>query len=183
MAGHKTTGGLMRILAVAVFVAACSTFAIAQQPAATPPTTEKPAQPAPVQVPADRASYMSAADLAAALAKVPTDRPSSNVTVFRHNGFNVNIEQRNPVAQGASTHEASAELFHILDGSAVMVTGGTIPNATRNGTNLQGKTIEGGTRQPLAKGDWLIIPAGVPHQFADIKGHITIMSLYLPNPK
>ena len=173
----------MRILATAGFVAMLSGSVFAQQPATTPPATAKPAQPAPVQIPTDRASYMSAADLAAALAKVPTDRPSSNVTVFRHNGFNVNIEQRNPVTQGASAHETQAELFYILDGSAVMLSGGTIPNATKNGTNLQGKTIEGGTRHPLAKGDWLIIPSGVPHQFVDIKGNITIMSLYLPNPK
>jgi len=51
------------------------------------------------------------------------------------------------------------------------------------GTNLQGKTIEGGTRQQLSKGDWVIVPSGVPHQFADIKGNLTIMSLYLPNVK
>ncbi len=71
----------------------------------------------------------------------------------------------------------------MLDGTGVMVTGGTIPNATRNGTNLQGKTIEGGTRQPLSKGDWLLVPSGVPHQFVDIKGNLTIMSLYLPHQK
>ena len=178
----------MRILAATGFVAVLSASVLAQQPATAQPATgqtatAKPAQPAPAQVPTDRASYMSAAELAAAIAKVPTDRPSSNVTVFRHNGFNVNIEQRNPVPQGASAHETQAELFYILDGSAVMLSGGTIPNATKNGTNLQGKTIEGGTRHPLAKGDWLIIPSGVPHQFVDIKGNITIMSLYLPNPK
>jgi hypothetical protein len=28
------------------------------------------------------------------------------------------------------------ELFHVLDGSGVIVTGGTIPSATKNGTNL-----------------------------------------------
>lgn len=97
--------------------------------------------------------------------------------------YNVNVEKRNPVAQGASAHDAVAELFHVLDGTGVMVTGGTIPNATRNGTNLQGKTIEGGTRQPLSKGDWLLVPSGVPHQFVDIKGNLTIMSLYLPHQK
>jgi mannose-6-phosphate isomerase-like protein (cupin superfamily) len=178
----------MRIIAAAGFVAVLSTSVFAQQPAAPQPAAGKPAtakpdQPPPAQVPTDRASFMSAADLAATLAKIPTDRPSSTTTVFRHQGFNVNIEQRNPVAQGASTHEDRAELFYILDGSAVMLSGGTIPNATRNGANLQGKTIEGGVRQPLAKGDWLIVPSGIPHQFVDIKGNITIMSLYLPNPK
>lgn len=140
-------------------------------------------QPANPEAPADRASYMSAADLAAAIANVPADRPSSNVRVFSLGPYNVNVEKRNPVAQGASAHEVVAELFHVLDGTGVIVTGGSIPNATKNGTNLQGKTIEGGTRQQLSKGDWVLVPSGVPHQFADIKGNLTIMSLYLPNSK
>ena len=140
-------------------------------------------QPANPQAPADRASYMSAADLAAAIAKVPTDRPSSNVRVFSFGPYNVNVEKRNPVPQGASSHDVVAELFHVLDGSGVIVTGGTIPNGTKSGTNFQGKTIEGGTRQTLSRGDWVLVPPGVPHQFVDIKGSLTIMSLYLPNAK
>lgn len=157
----------MRILAAAGVLALLSSSAFAQQPANP-------------QVPTDKASYMSAADLAAAIAKGPTDRPNSTTRIFSLAPYNVNVEKRQPVAQGASAHDATAELFHVLEGSGVMVTGGTIPNATRNGTNLQGKTIEGGTRQVLNKGDWLIVPVGVPHQFVDIKGSLTIMSLHLP---
>lgn len=159
----------MRILAAAGVLALLSGSAFAQQPANP-------------QVPTDKASYMSAADLAAAIAKGPTDRPNSTTRIFSLAPYNVNVEKRQPVAQGASAHDATAELFHVLEGSGVMVTGGTIPNATRNGTNLQGKTIEGGTHQALNKGDWLIVPVGVPHQFVDIKGNLTIMSLHLPKP-
>lgn len=160
----------MRVLTILSVLGLLSGTAIAQQPANP-------------QTPTDRASFMSAADLAAALSKLPTDRPSGSTRVFSLGAYNVNVERRQPVAQGASLHEAAAELFHVLDGSAVMLTGGTMPNATRNGTNLAGKTIEGGTRQPLNKGDWFVVPSGVPHQFVDVKGNITIMSLYLPNPK
>jgi mannose-6-phosphate isomerase-like protein (cupin superfamily) len=160
----------MRI-SVLVYALVLSTVSAFAQQAANP------------QAPADKASYLSAADLAAAIAKVPTDRPSSNVRVFSFGPYNVNVEKRNPVAQGASSHDAVAELFHVLDGSGVIVTGGTIPNGSQNGTNFQGKTIEGGTRQTLSKGDWLLVPSGVPHQFTDIKGNLTIMSLYLPNQK
>lgn len=140
-------------------------------------------QQAPPPTPTDRASHMSSADITKALAKIPSDRPSSNMRVFSLGPYNVNIERRQPVAQGASAHDAVAELFYIVDGSATLLTGGTIPNATRSGTNLQGKTIEGGVAQKFNKGDWLIVPSGVPHQFVDIKAPVTIMSLYLPNPK
>lgn len=52
---------------------------------------------------------------------------------------------------------------------------------TRNGANVTGKSIDGGTRQKLAKGDFLIVPAGVPHQFTDISpAGISLMQLYLP---
>ena len=161
----------MRLFAAALGVLLLSGSAFAQGAPANP------------QAPLDKASYMSAADLAAAIAKVPADRPSSNVRVFSLGPYNVNVEKRNPVAQGAASHDAVAELFHVLDGSGVIVTGGTIPNGTKNGTNLQGKTIDGGTRQLLSKGDWVLVPSGVPHQFVDIKGNLTIMSLYLPNQK
>ena len=34
----------------------------------------------------------------------------------------------------------------------------------------RGETIEGGTAQPLAKGDVLVVPNGVPHQFTEVRG-------------
>ena len=35
----------------------------------------------------------------------------------------------------------------------------------------------------IGKGDWLMVPSGVNHQFVDIKSPITILSLHLPNAK
>ncbi len=137
-------------------------------------------QPANPQAPADRASYMSAADVAAAMAKGGSPR-STNVRVFSFGPYNVNVEKRNPSPQGASLHEAVAELFHVIDGSGIIITGGTIPDGKKNGSNVSGRTIAGGTRQTLNKGDWVLVPSGVPHEFVDIDGSLTLMSLYLPN--
>lgn len=128
-----------------------------------------------------KASVFSAADLAAALAKLPTDRPSASVRVFSLAPYNVNVERRLPRAQGASLHEAQAELFYVIEGSATLLTGGTLVSQTRNGTNLSGTGIEGGVRQAFGKGDFLIVPAGVAHQFVDIQAPVQLMSIYLPN--
>ena len=117
----------------------------------------------------------------AALAKLPTDRPSSAARVFSLAPYNVNVERRMPQPQGASLHEAQAELFYVVEGSATMVTGGKLVGEKRNGTNLQGTGIENGTRHPLNKGDFLIVPSGVPHQFVDITAPVQVMSIYLPN--
>ena len=56
--------------------------------------------------PTDRtkASYMSAQEVADAIAKLPKDRANSSVRVFTLPPYNVNIEHRQPMAQGASVH-------------------------------------------------------------------------------
>jgi mannose-6-phosphate isomerase-like protein (cupin superfamily) len=159
----------MRILLLAAATLAFTTVASAQAPASPPPTDRT------------KATHFSSADLQAALAKLPTDRPSSAARVFSLAPYNVNVERRMPQPQGASLHEAQAELFYVVDGSATMVTGGKLVGEKRNGTNLQGTGIENGTRHPLNKGDFLIVPSGVPHQFVDITAPVQVMSIYLPN--
>jgi mannose-6-phosphate isomerase-like protein (cupin superfamily) len=119
---------------------------------------------------------MSAAELADAIAKLPTDRANATVRVFTLAPYNVSIEHRLAMPQSPSVHPDEAELFYVVDGSATMVTGGKI-------VGEPGKSIEGGVSQKFAKGDWLIVPSGVNHQFVDIKSPVTIMSLHLPNAK
>ena len=135
----------------------------------------------PAQTDRTKASHMMAADLSAALAKLPTDRPVSSVRVFTLAPYAVNVERRLAQPQGASLHEAQAELFYIIDGSATLLTGGKLVGETRNGTNLSGKAIEGGTAQKFNKGDFLVVPSGVAHQIIDIQSPVVLMSLYLPN--
>jgi len=163
----------MRVFAaVSVFIV-LSGSAAAQQPTAPGPT------------PTDRtkASHMTAAELNAALAKLPTDRAAGSVRVFTLAPYAVNVERRMPVAQSASVHEAQAELFYVVDGSATLLTGGTLVGGTRNGSNMQGRSIEGGTPQKFSKGDFLIVPSGVAHQFIDIQSPVVVMSLYLADAK
>jgi mannose-6-phosphate isomerase-like protein (cupin superfamily) len=152
----------------ALFLFTCGVSA--QPPGAQPPQTDR-----------TKASQMTAADLHAALAKLPSDRPSSSVRVFSLAPYNVNVERRLPMPQGASLHEAQAELFYVVEGSATLLTGGKLVGETRNGTNLSGKAIEGGTAQKFSKGDFLLVPSGVAHQFVDIQSQVLLMSLYLPN--
>ena len=61
--------------------------------------------------------------------------------------------------------------------------GGKLVGETRNGTNLSGKSIEGGTAQKFGKGDFLIVPSGVAHQFVDVQSPVVVMSMYLPDAK
>lgn len=144
-------------------------------------SVESLAQTAPAPTDRSKASVFSAAELAAALARLSADRPASSVRVFTLAPYNVNVERRLPRPQGASLHEAQAELFYVIEGSATLLTGGTLTSPTRNGTNLSGPGIEGGVSQSFGKGDFLLVPSGIPHQFIDIKTPVHLMSIYLPN--
>lgn len=155
----------MRVFATAVSVCiVLSTPGFAQRGTPPPPTDRT------------KASYMSAAEVSAAIAKLPTDRANSSVRVFTLAPYTVNIEHRQPMAQSPSVHADEGELFYVVDGSATMLTGGKL-------VGEPAKTIEGGVPQKFAKGDWIMVPSGVPHQFIDIKSPITILSLHLPNAK
>jgi mannose-6-phosphate isomerase-like protein (cupin superfamily) len=140
---------------------------------------------APANPPTDRtkATHFRAADLQAALARLPADRPAASVRVFTLDPYNVAVEQRQPRTQGAAAHADRAELFFVIDGSGTLLTGGTIADGKASGVNTQGTTISGGTRIEFAKGDFIMVPSGVPHQFVDLKAPVQVMSLYLPNTR
>jgi mannose-6-phosphate isomerase-like protein (cupin superfamily) len=66
---------------------------------------------------------------------------------------------------GVEVHAHFSDIFVITDGHATLITGGTVVDATTNANGeTHGTSIQNGTTQPLAKGDVVHIPAGVPHQ-------------------
>jgi mannose-6-phosphate isomerase-like protein (cupin superfamily) len=130
--------------------------------------------------------YMSAPGAAAAVAATAAKQgtsPNAATRVFQLLPYTVQIEHRNPVAQSAAVHDKDAELFYVIDGSATLVTGGTLVDPVRNGDNLTGTAIVGGTSQKMSKGDFMLIPQGVPHWITNIQGSFTPMTLHLPMTK
>ena len=70
-------------------------------------------------------------------------------------------------------HDKETDTIYVLDGSATIVTGGTMigGNVTAPGQH-RGTDINGGQAQPLVKGDVIVIPAGVPHWFKEVPSTI-----------
>ena len=66
-------------------------------------------------------------------------------------------------------HDKETDTIYVLDGSATIVTGGTMigGNVTAPGQH-RGTDINGGQSQHLMKGDVIVIPAGVPHWFKEV---------------
>jgi mannose-6-phosphate isomerase-like protein (cupin superfamily) len=159
---------IMRNFALAVSLTLASGFALAQQAAAPPP--EK--------------LFSSAADVQALIAKAKAERkenaPLVTQRILTLAPYNANLEYRAAVGP-AAVHESEAEMFYVIDGSATLVTGGKLADEKRtNAENLSGTGITGGSARPVAKGDFVIVPQGVPHWFSPINGTIILMSVHVP---
>jgi mannose-6-phosphate isomerase-like protein (cupin superfamily) len=138
----------------------------------------------PAAAPASR-TMVSAADVAALIAKARVDRKEGQAllaqSMIQLAPYNVSLEYRAAVAN-AAVHETEAELFYVVDGSAMLVTGGKLKEEKRtNAANLSGSGIEGGVSRHVAKGDFIMVPEGTPHWFSAIDGTVVLMSLHLPH--
>lgn len=127
------------------------------------------------------ASALTASEVAAMIAKSPADRNALGQRMLQVGTYSVNMEHR-VMGQAASVHEKEAELFYVIEGSGTMVTGGKLVEEKRtNATNLSGTSIEGGVTRTISKGDWVLVPEGVPHQIPAVQGGaVTVMTLHLP---
>jgi len=85
-----------------------------------------------------------------------------------------------------TVHRGQAELIHVIQGSATLVTGGKLTGIlpSRPGaTTDSGTGIEGATPQKLTAGDYVVVPADTAHQFQDVQGEFIIMSVHMFMPE
>jgi glc operon protein GlcG len=66
-------------------------------------------------------------------------------------------------------HQHVADIMHVVQGRATVVTGGQMVDQRPVGPGeVRARAVEGGTSHDLAEGDVLVVPAGVPHQFVAV---------------
>jgi mannose-6-phosphate isomerase-like protein (cupin superfamily) len=90
----------------------------------------------------------------------------------------------------AEVHDASDDVFYVLEGSAELTLGGTLENP-REATPGEWKSskIIGGQTFTIKKGDLIVVPRGTPHQRINTKGKtfslilIKIFAVPLPAKK
>ena len=93
----------------------------------------------------------------------------------------INLIERTPQHAGillrrtkpgkAEVHTTEADVWYVIDGGCVLVTGGTVINGKQESVGqIRGTGISGGTEYKLGKGDFIRIPAGVPHWIKNIEG-------------
>jgi len=82
-------------------------------------------------------------------------------------------------AGGAIEHSQITEIYHIMEGSTTLVTGGSIENPREsppegmvvkvlNGPSTGGGTVQNGVSRKVGPGDVVIIPPNTPHWFSEI---------------
>jgi uncharacterized protein GlcG (DUF336 family)/mannose-6-phosphate isomerase-like protein (cupin superfamily) len=73
----------------------------------------------------------------------------------------------------AEVHTRDTDIIYMLEGTATLVTGGTvIDGKDTESEEIRGKEVKGGEMRQIAKGDVIIVPNGVPHWFKEVKGPI-----------
>jgi mannose-6-phosphate isomerase-like protein (cupin superfamily) len=72
--------------------------------------------------------------------------------------------EKNTVAANAEVHDASDDVYYVLDGSATLILGGTLdtPKEVEPG-EWRGPKVIGGQKVEITKGDLIVVPRGTPH--------------------
>lgn len=73
----------------------------------------------------------------------------------------------------AELHAKDTDIIYVLEGSFTLVTGGTAVDAkTTAPDEMRGPSINGGETREMKPGDVIIVPAGTPHWFKEVKGPV-----------
>jgi len=119
---------------------------------------------APMMKATNDAIFIDASHVTAAFAK---GRP-----LLETAGYKVHASRRIEPGQ-AEIHTLDTDVIYVVDGSATLVTGGKAVDWKEIAPNeIRGSKIEGGEEHQISKGQVIVIPNGVPHQFTTVTGEL-----------
>jgi len=137
--------------------------------------------------PRGTATDVSSAEIQSLVQKTAADRISDQaIRVVSINGeynLGVGVVHRAKIsgaqAGGGIEHSQITEIYHVMEGNATLVTGGSMDNLSEfpadhpvvtvlNGPSTRGGPIQNGVSRKIGPGDVVIIPPNTPHWFSEI---------------
>ena len=99
-----------------------------------------------------------------------------------------------PLPESVAEHDLVSEVYHIIEGTATLVTGPDLVGKKRrpadletvrlfNGPGNNSESVRNGVTHQLKPGDVIVIPAGTGHQFTKIDDHITYLMVRIDPDK
>ena len=179
----------MRTTILAALAAACASVALIAQGDPQPTCKMCPA------------TYIKNEEVQAyvkkAIAEKLTDQQVRDVEIGKsHIGIGVVYRGKlpAPAPDSVAEHDLVSEVYHVIDGSATLMTGPDLVNKQRrpatsetvrlfNGPGNNSSSIRNGVTHELKPGDVVVIPAGTGHLFTKIDDHITYLMVRIDPDK
>jgi mannose-6-phosphate isomerase-like protein (cupin superfamily) len=132
-----------------------------------------------------------------AIAEHLTDQQVRDIDIGKSN-VGVGVVYRGklaaPANESVAEHDFVSEVYHIIEGSATLVTGPDLVGKKRrpadletvrlfNGPGNNSASIRNGVTHQLKAGDVIVIPAGTGHWFTRIDDHITYLMIRIDPDK
>ena len=135
------------------------------------------------QAPTDKAADLTHEDLIAVAREMP-GKDLATTRLLEGGFYSVNI-RRLTGPETAHVHPTSLTIYVIREGSATLITGGTIVDAKGQPVppGRAGDDLRGGVARIVKAGDIIVTPPGVPHFMRDVKDHIVFMNLVFEQGK
>ena len=119
-----------------------------------------------------KVAYFSSKQMDADLHKLPLNEiGESEINLIERTPGHAAILLRRTLPGKAEVHENQADVWYVIDGGCEFVTGGKVVDGKPESPGeTRGTGISGGDEHHLAKGDFIRVPAGVPHWVKRIEG-------------
>ena len=124
------------------------------------------------------ASVMSGAEVLTQLQQAARTSPEMMVArMTTTDTYRVNVVKRT-APQGAIAHDVGTEVHYIINGTATLVTGGTIVRPSGSGAAAAGAaTILDGQTRTVHAGDVVLVPVHTPHWYSHIESPLTYLEV------